>query len=104
MDLVKRSDLLEEVERVYRDHYEQSYSKAIHDLFNAVRRRIRRCATVDAVEVVHGHWVDGRNCSECGSSIPTDNRYDFISEKDNRFCFHCGAKMDGKSNVPRMEE
>ena len=52
--------------------------------------------TVDAVEVVHGHWVDlGRNyytvvsqCSECGA------KYDFRSP----YCPNCGAKMDGDGN------
>ena len=52
--------------------------------------------TVDAVEVVHGRWVDlGRNyytvvsqCSECGA------KYDFRSP----YCPNCGAKMDGDGN------
>ena len=58
------------------------------------QRIVSEATTVDAVEVVHGHWVDlGRNyytvvsqCSECGA------KYDFRSP----YCPNCGAKMDEK--------
>ena len=64
-----------------------------HDHF---LRMIYDAPTVDAVEVVHGRWVDlGRNyytvvsqCSECGA------KYDFRSP----YCPNCGAKMDGDGN------
>lgn len=51
LDVIERGGLLEEVERIYHDHYEQAYDQAIHDFFNAVRKRIRgssRVATVSA--------------------------------------------------------
>lgn len=51
-DLIDRKALLEEVEKVYNDHYKQAYDQAIHDLFNAVRKRIRRAPAVKAVEAV----------------------------------------------------
>ena len=55
--------------------------------------------TVDAVEVVHGHWttlytvdtwmgiskIDCFVCSECGKS----------SKAKGNYCPNCGAKMDG---------
>lgn len=52
---------------------------------------------VDAVPVVHGHWIYRRNgwaeCSVC--------RHDFIGvydvENSARYCRHCGAKMDGEA-------
>ena len=31
------------------DHYKQAYDKTVHDIFNAVRKRIRGAARVDAV-------------------------------------------------------
>ena len=50
--------------------------------------------TVDAVEVVHGRWVERYplflECSKCGTGYV---RYEFI-EKAN-YCPNCGAKMDG---------
>ena len=42
--------------------------------------------TVDAVEVVHGRWIDGMRCSECGQVDWTKPNY----------CPNCGAKMDGE--------
>ena len=50
---------------------------------------------VDAVPVVHGHWIykkSGRaECSVC--------HHDFVGVYDldnsDNFCRHCGAKMDG---------
>lgn len=49
LDVIERGSLLEEVERVYYEHYQQSYDQAIHDFFNAVKRRIRRYYPEDAV-------------------------------------------------------
>lgn len=49
---------------------------------------------VDVAPVVHGRWVDGK-CSNCGVDIPTDDAHDAIFENECRFCYYCGAKMDG---------
>lgn len=46
--------------------------------------------TVDAVPVVHGHWIDtgsGQECSVCG-----EIQYGYDSGRF--FCQNCGAKMD----------
>ena len=68
--------------------------------------RCRACGTGDAIDmiedapaadvapVVHGRWVDGR-CSNCGVDIPTDDAHDVIFGSECRFCYYCGAKMDG---------
>ena len=68
--------------------------------------RCRACGTGDAINViedapaadvapvVHGRWVDGK-CSNCGVDIPTDDAHDAIFETECRFCYYCGAKMDG---------
>ena len=54
--------------------------------------------TVDAVEVVHGRWVNPyinryghpcHCCSECGFKA---------SYQDKNYCPDCGAKMDGDGN------
>lgn len=53
--------------------------------------------TVDAVEVVHGRWIDRPSmkgqvyCSECATiEKSTDSNY------KSRRCPNCGAKMDGE--------
>lgn len=48
----------------------------------------------DVAPVVHGRWVEGK-CSNCGVDIPTDDAHDAIFESECRFCYYCGAKMDG---------
>lgn len=73
--------------------------------YNGVR--CRACGTGDAIDmiedapaadvapVVHGRWVDGR-CSNCGVDIPTDDAHDVIFGNECRFCYYCGAMMDGE--------
>ena len=55
---------------------------------------INSIPAADVVPVVHGRWVDGK-CSNCGVDIPTDDSHDAIFENECRFCYYCGAKMDG---------
>jgi hypothetical protein len=63
--------------------------------------------TVDAVEVVHGHWIKEENsihCSVCGYITPAlipyvDNGDRWIPLYANKYCGNCGAKMmDGDGN------
>lgn len=52
--------------------------------------------TVDAVEVVHGKWVntdDGFRCNKCNHHAPRDKGI-WLSN----FCPDCGALMDGKGD------
>ena len=46
IELVNREEVLAEIEKVYKDHYEQSYDQAVHDLYNAMVKRLRRAKTV----------------------------------------------------------
>ena len=70
--------------------------------------KARTAPTVDAVEVVHGHWgtttveagdpYDGNStfcfdvfqCSECGECFDVSDAFNY--------CPNCGAKMDGDGN------
>lgn len=69
--------------------------------FARVKRHIENAPAVDAVEVVHGHWIFKHNpiedpkgyfirivCSECNLHT---------GQKSN-YCPQCGAKMDGDGN------
>lgn len=58
---------------------------------------IEDAPAADVAPVVHGRWVDGK-CSNCGVDIPTDDAHDAIFENECRFCYYCGAKMDGGDN------
>ena len=52
---------------------------------------------VDAVPVVHAKYDAGGDCTNCGYPIPTDDRCDAIFPGEIKFCYNCGAKMDGDS-------
>lgn len=57
------------------------------------------------MDKAHGRWVDGK-CSNCGVDIPTEDAYDVIFGSECRFCYYCGARMDGgdglMANYERM--
>ena len=42
---------LQEIEKVYLDHYKQSLHKCMHDFYNAVRRRLRRAESTNVIEL-----------------------------------------------------
>jgi predicted Zn-ribbon and HTH transcriptional regulator len=57
---------------------------------------IEKQPTIDAVEVVHGHWKYGTRaavCSECGFERSLDDNFGAAIA-----CPNCGAKMDGDGN------
>ena len=59
-------------------------------IINAI---LHQTTTVDAVEVVHGHWKYGTRaavCSECGFERSLDDNFGAAIA-----CPNCGAKMDG---------
>ena len=76
-------------------------------------RFIEKQSTVDAVEVVHGYWIDsysadhlGRiiehsiDCSVCDSVFNDDSRVVVKHWKEKfKVCPFCGAIMDGDGNV-----
>ena len=59
---------------------------------------IKAAPTVDAVEVVHGRWIDKGEyavCTECGGRSGT--QYDGVEPIPlmTQFCQNCGCRMDG---------
>ena len=64
-------------------------------MFAGISRSIDEAPTIDASPVVHGKWVKTHSwyyCSECGSEMFFTGEFD----EDQRYCYSCGAKMDGK--------
>lgn len=77
-----------------------------------VRELIEQAELVDAVEVVHGEWIRGReigkewncgywntyyedwHCSNCGVVFEQESKPKY------HFCPNCGAKMDGERKDP----
>lgn len=80
-------------------------------------RHIDEAPTVDAVEVVHGHWhiddYDGGepdgyaafievHCSKCGYELGAESgQYGWVygDPFPLNYCPNCGAKMDGERKV-----
>ena len=67
-------------------------------------QRIENSPTVDAVEVVHGRWVDHMvrdwRCSVCEKKVPKQVRFDGYCYDDKlNYCPNCGAKMDRKDDT-----
>ena len=60
---------------------------------NSAISRVEDCPTVDAVEVVHGRWVDANGirkskCDNCGVEFGR------VMGDDCYYCPNCGAFMD----------
>ena len=92
--LIDANALLDEIQRV-RNKYKKVTTFTTHNVIAC----IKIAPTVDAVEVVHGRWIDEYpyvRCSECNAewlNCRTDNE-----PKLFYYCPKCGAKMDGDGN------
>lgn len=84
-ELNERLAFLREHNRNY-DQYTDGFDEAVD--------RVENFPAADVAPVVHANWVDGK-CSNCGVDIPTDDAHDVIFGSECRFCYYCGAKMDG---------
>ncbi|MGM9587411.1 MAG: hypothetical protein ACI3VA_08000 [Candidatus Limivicinus sp.] len=67
-------------------------------VYDEVLQVIAEAPTVDAVEVVRGHWIDRidndtpmHECSVCGARV-AKGLYEY--QNPNLYCYHCGARMD----------
>ena len=78
-----------------------------------VKELIGKMPTIDAVEVVHGEWIEAYGmeeamkgtviCSNCGESysaiVLTSGEISLRNQK-TKYCPNCGAKMDGERRDP----
>lgn len=68
--------------------------------FEGIRDAYQNAAEIlDTLPVIeerkHGRWKDGC-CTVCGESAATDGHFDFIPEEAQKYCWNCGAIMDGE--------
>ncbi len=73
-----------------------------------LKRELDEQPTVDAVEVVHGHWFSLTDCSNAGVYCSVCNKkvwkedYAWCNRKNklrSNYCPNCGAKMDGEGGT-----
>lgn len=79
------------------DIYFDEDGGGIHTAMEA-RDEIDYAPTVDAEPVRHGRWIDYTDegyveCDQCRSATNCDGDIEELN-----YCWHCGAKMDGKKN------
>lgn len=100
MRLIDADALKKEMLETY--EYEYPTASGAFDEFaiRIVPNIISNAPTVDAEPVRHGHWVrikyvegDWMRCSACEENIWTTGEFAGLGSLE-RFCPHCGAKMD----------
>ena len=71
----------------------------------ALKEALGRVETVDAVPVVHGHWIkfgvsdkDGNQQYRCSVCECEDIHSPLVKVN---YCWNCGARMDGKDGEGR---
>jgi hypothetical protein len=98
VEYLKRDDALRALEQINPVDYGAMWDYEAHhysgECLRDCKEAIDSIPAADVAPVVHGRWVDGK-CSNCGVDIPTDDAHDAIFENECRFCYYCGAKMDG---------
>lgn len=52
----------------------------------------------DVAPVVHGEWINCNGGNATCSHCKTRQKNVYDDENEQRFCGHCGAKMDGGDN------
>lgn len=109
MRLIDETELKEWVENWFYQHkYYHPYSKSNSIPCSELYDILERLPTIDAVEVVHGEWIHGReigkewncgywityfedwHCSNCGVVFEQESKPKY------HFCPNCGASMDGE--------
>lgn len=91
-EYIDRDGLLEEIEAA------EKHGGMGSVVAGTLRRYVKRMPAADIVPVVHGEWIEavtqtGDKCVECSVCHEHENPNAVIK---GRFCWHCGAKMDGK--------
>ena len=97
-DLLKAFEALELMNGEYAESFTNMAGNRSMEI-ECAKDYIYNAKTIDAVPVVHAHWIAECNpeeldsstycrCSNCGASAPIGFTFDWD------FCPYCGAKMD----------
>ena len=94
MRLIDADKLKRRVQSVATEAWKLKLEAKVETTLNQFLDYVEQSPTIDAVEVVHGEWIDRSDgiegawnyCSVCGEQAI--DLYDF--------CPNCGAKMDGE--------
>lgn len=79
--------------QVFRDYRLIECETTMRRLIPVAIREVAVFDTEDVAPVVHAHWINGEECSECGglALMDYDGKAHIIQSE---YCPHCGAKMD----------
>lgn len=96
MRLIDANELDGKLEALVQKYTAQGRPEVAKD-YSFVKTILLTARTVDAVEVVHGHWCwEGRfrACSECGSYVEFTET---LGASHWKYCPYCGAKMGAEA-------
>ena len=94
MRLIDANKAKAELLRIARDiHGWGEFFDGIRSGYQSAADRLDTMPTVK--ERKQGRWKNGC-CTVCGESAATDGHFDFIPEEEQKYCWNCGAKMDGE--------
>ena len=96
--LIDANALLEEIQ--FRRPVIDTETKIVADCVAIARRAIVNAPTVDAVELVHGRWIEKVDMVESYLADCTEVFYECsvcecANLGESPYCPNCGAKMDG---------
>ena len=96
--LIDANALLEEIQ--FRRPVIDTETKIVADCVAIARRAIVNAPTVDAVELVHGRWIEKVDMVESYLADCTEVSYECsvcecANLGESPYCPNCGAKMDG---------
>lgn len=93
MELIDREALKVKLEKNIEDLADKTgFFECIRMGYESAVHFVEQAPTVE--ERKHGHWENGC-CTVCGESAATDGPFDFIPEEAQKYCWNCGAIMDG---------
>ena len=93
MALINKQDAVNAINAV--DNYDDGIA---FEVLSHACRDVALLPEVDAEPVRHGRWIDYTDegyveCDQCRSATNCDGDIEELN-----YCWHCGAKMDGKKN------
>lgn len=96
MELIDKDALVEYLERMGNEIYPGNDEYFLGQK-TGLMKVVGVVITFPAVEErEQGCWKNGY-CTVCGESAATDGHCDFIAEEEQKYCWNCGAIMDGQA-------